>query len=328
MMRRDRKGRRKLKGQFMHIAIVGAGISGLACAELLRDAGHSVRLFDKGRGPGGRMATRRVATACGEASFDHGAQYFTARTDEFRAAVTAWEAAGVAAPWPIAGDDAWVGAGAMNGIVKAMAARLDVAFGVTVTGFDRSAGQWRVRHDQGFEGPFDALVVAIPAEQAAVLLSLHDFGMAQVALRARSQPCWTAMFAFAEPLEATHAPVRDIGIINWAVRNSAKPGRSGPESWVVQAQPEWSRQWLEASSEQVATDLLEHLCEALGVPLAQPLAAMAHRWRFAMSSGTGDEALWCEDKAIGACGDWLIAPRVESAWHSGRALAQRILGEA
>ena len=310
----------------MDIAIVGAGIAGLACADLLQDAGHLVRLFDKGRGPGGRMATRRVETSHGQVSFDHGAQYFTARSPDFCAQVATWVDTGVALPWPAAAEDAWVGAPAMNAIVRAMANRHDVSFGITVAGIERAEAGWSVRHAGGKQGPFDAMVFAIPAEQTAALISLHDFPMAQVALRARSQPCWTGMFAFSEPLAAGDAPIRDVGIINWAVRNRAKPGRRGPESWVVQAQPDWSRDWLEEPADKVSAELLAHLGKALGIEMLQPLSATAHRWRYAMSSGTGDEALWCPDKALGACGDWLIAPRVECAWLSGRALANRILG--
>src|SRR3990167_5715659 len=77
------------------IAIIGAGIAGLACARRLQLAGVSVTLIDKSRGPGGRMSTRR-----GEQwQCDHGAQYFTARQPLFRAEVQRWLKAGVAARW-------------------------------------------------------------------------------------------------------------------------------------------------------------------------------------------------------------------------------------
>ena len=62
----------------MRIAIVGAGLAGLSCAQALRAGGADVQLFDKGRGVGGRMATRRVDTPLGPATFDHGAQFLTA----------------------------------------------------------------------------------------------------------------------------------------------------------------------------------------------------------------------------------------------------------
>ena len=93
----------------MRIAIVGAGIAGLSCAHALQADGNTVTVFDKGRGPGGRMATRRVDTALGTIAFDHGAQYFTARDPAFVQTVVRWSEESVAARWPAAGDDAWVG---------------------------------------------------------------------------------------------------------------------------------------------------------------------------------------------------------------------------
>lgn len=102
----------------MRIGIVGAGMAGLACAEELTSLGHEVRLFDKGREPGGRMSTRRIPTSAGEANFDHGAQYFTVRDDAFQQKVAAWISEGAAAPWPPAGSDAYVGVPAMNAPVR------------------------------------------------------------------------------------------------------------------------------------------------------------------------------------------------------------------
>ncbi|OYX00993.1 MAG: deoxyribodipyrimidine photolyase, partial [Caulobacter vibrioides] len=84
----------------MKIAIIGAGMAGLSCAQALSAAGHAVQVLDKGRGPGGRMSTRRIKTPQGQVSFDHGAQFFTVRDPEFAARAAAWQAAGVAAPWP------------------------------------------------------------------------------------------------------------------------------------------------------------------------------------------------------------------------------------
>ena len=96
------------------IAIIGAGMAGLSCAVALARRGHKPVLFDKGRGPGGRMATRRADVNGTEVRFDHGAQYLTARDPRFVEAVEGWQSAGIVAPWPAAGEDAYVGTPAMN----------------------------------------------------------------------------------------------------------------------------------------------------------------------------------------------------------------------
>ncbi|MFM5893082.1 MAG: NAD(P)/FAD-dependent oxidoreductase [Novosphingobium sp.] len=308
----------------MKVAIIGAGMAGLACADALCAAGHTVALFDKGRGAGGRMSSRRLATPLGEVTLDHGAQYFTARDPGFRRLVASWQGLGIAAPWPAAGSEAWVGMPAMNAVIKAMAAPHAVSWGCQVTALHRRDGRWTLLRAAGELGPFDAAVLAIPAEQAAALLSLHDFAMARTALTARSQPCWTGMFVFGESLGPVPPVIRNAGMIAWAARNSAKPGRSATEAWVVQASADWSRVHFDAPPAAVAELLLEALAEAFGTALPVAVGASAHRWAYALSAGTGDGALWNPAIGLGVCGDWLLGPRVECAWLSGRAMAQKL----
>lgn len=309
----------------MRIAIVGAGMAGLSCADGLTQIGHDVTLLDKGRGPGGRMSTRRSDTPLGEVCFDHGAQYFTARDPGFRRQVDAWAAQGVVASWPLPAPDAWIGVPGMNAVIKAMADGRDVHWGVHVDRMERQGGGW-VLHAGGaaFAG-FDAVVLAIPAEQAVPFLSLHDFTMAREAMLARSQPCWTAMFTFAQPLAGGRDMVRDTGFLGWAARSNAKPGRSGPEGWVVQARPEWSAANIERPADEIAALLLAELAAALNARLPAPVTASAHRWRYAMCAGLGLGALWNPQSGLGVCGDWLLGPRIECAWLSGQDLARRIM---
>jgi predicted NAD/FAD-dependent oxidoreductase len=304
----------------MDVAIVGAGMAGLACAEALGAAGVRTALFDKGRAPGGRMSTRRIATTAGEAAFDHGAQYFTVRDAAFRARVERWQAMGLAAPWPAAGPDAWVGTPGMNAPVKQMAAAVPVRWSAQIDAIAREADRWRVA-----DGLFDAVLVAVPAEQAAPLLQPWQPGFADQAAQTRSAPCWTVMAAFAERLPIEADVLREAGIIGWAARNSAKPGRAGPESWVIQAGPDWSRDHLEETPPDVVAPLLAAFGARAGVVLPTPLAAVAHRWRYARAGNAGAGALWDAGLRIGACGDWLLGPRVEAAWLSGTRLAAAVL---
>ena len=309
----------------MDFAIIGAGIAGLACADILSAAGHSVALFDKGRGPGGRSSTRRLHTSLGEVTFDHGAQYFTARDAAFRQLVDEWRNLGVATPWAPAGAGAWIGVPGMNAIVKQMASFHLVAWGHLVTGMVRKTDGWWLMGATGETGPFHAIVLAIPAEQAAAILALHDFSMTRIALMARSQPCWTGMFVFDRPLEGLPTVIRNSCEIAWATRNSAKPGRPEPESWVVQANAKWSSARMEETSKHISSLLLAALSRAAGSAIPPPVAAEAHLWRYALSAGTGDGALWNRNIRLGVCGDWLLGPRIECGWLSGRILAQRCL---
>ena len=310
------------------VAIVGAGISGLSCAAELQAAGYGVTLFDKGRGPGGRMSSRRFSTPLGEAVADHGAQYFTARDPAFLTQVQEWESAGIVAPWPDISEDVWVGVPTMNQIVRHMAATLNVHWNMRITTASQTHNGWTLSgEDQQIDGPFDILVLAIPSEQAVTILAQHDFGMAREAMLARFQPCWTAIFAFDAPLPTDASHLRDGDVIGWASRETNKPGRAGLERWVVQASASWSADCLEEPAEDVAEALLTALAKELRLPPLQPIAQSTHRWRFAMSTGLGTGSLWNSHIGLGVCGDWLLGPRIECGWLSGRHLSGKILVE-
>lgn len=308
----------------MRVGVVGAGMAGLACAEGLARQGHEVVLLDKGRGPGGRMSTRRMQTALGEAQFDHGAQYFTVRDQGFRVRVEAWIAEGVVAPWPAAGNDAYVGVPAMNSPVRRMAQGFSVRWSTLVTKVESAAPGWRLFVESGEVFEVDTAVIAAPAEQTAALLTTAAPDLASRADAATSQPCWTLMLAFSAPVAVVRDCWRGEDVIGWAARNSAKPGRSGPESWVVQATPDWSRRHLEADPDWVAATLTAALSNTLGVALSDSVGIASHRWRFARSAVDGSGAILDRDRRLGICGDWLIGPRVEAAWVSGASLAQRV----
>lgn len=310
----------------MKIGIVGAGMSGLACAEALAAQGHTVTLLDKGRGAGGRMSVRRMATPLGEAAFDHGAQYFTIRDPRFHARAADWIAAGCVAPWPAAGPDAYVGTPGMNAPVRQMAAAFPVQWGARVTQLSRQGKTWRLGVENGDAVEVDVVVVALPAEQAADLTEPVAPAMAAHAAATRTHPCWTVMAAFAERLPTPTDCWRgaDAEPLGWAARNVSKPGRTGPESWVLQGGPDWSRETLERTPEDVTAVLLAALATRIGVDLPPLIAQGAHRWRYARSGAEGSGALWDPELRLGLCGDWLIGPRVEAAWLSGTALADRI----
>lgn len=312
----------------MKVGIVGAGIAGLACAAGLTAAGHDVVLFDKGRGPGGRMSTRRVPTPLGEAHFDHGAQYFTARDPRFAALVGGWAADGVAAPWPAAGPDAYVGTPAMNAPIRHLAAPHIVQWSTLVSEVLPDRGGWRLNLADGGAVEVDLAVIAVPAEQAAGLLAGPAPDLAATAAASVSDPCWTVLAAFAEPVSATADCHRgaDGDVLGWAARNSAKPGRTGPQSWVLQGGPAWSLAHLDDDPGAVTAALLAAASEALGAPLPEPLVTVAHRWRYARCAPGGTGPVFDADRRLGVCGDWVLGPRVESAWLSGVSLAEAVTG--
>ena len=301
-------------------------MAGLACGRGLVDAGHEVALIDKGRGPGGRMSSRRVAVGSGEVVFDHGAPFFHVSDPAFAEQVLRWRAEGHVAPWSPAGEGAWVGTPSMNGPLRAMAADLDVQWGARVEQLAHAPEGWSVVTDSGGVCKADSVVVALPEEQASVLLEPVNAGFTAHMQGAGSSPCWTLMQAFSAPLPFLQDCIRgdDNTALGWAVRNSAKPGRAGIEAWVVHAGSAWSARHLDLPPDQVEAAMTSALFEAIGVAPRVPVARAVHRWRYARSRPQGLCVLWNPLLMLGVCGDWLLGETVESAWLSGTCLAQQM----
>lgn len=299
-------------------------MSGLSAATALVPCGQGIIVLDKGRGPGGRMATRRADTGGVQTSFDHGAQYFTARDPAFCKAVAGWEAAGAAARWPAAGDDAWVGTPGMNACVKHMAAVLDVRWGVRAHRLSRVGALWQVETD-GAVFRAAAVLVAVPAEQAAQLLADAAPDLSAQAAAVVSAPCWAVMAGFCARLPLPDTFRAAAGPVSWAARNSAKPGRSGMEAWVIHASPERSLGLIDCPKDEASETLLADFFAATGIAPVPPQHLDAHRWLYAQpEAGKGGGALFDPARGIGIAGDYLHSPRVEGAWLSGRDLAERL----
>ena len=240
----------------------------------------------------------------------------------------AWRAAGLIAPWPAAGEHAFVGTPGMSAPAAAMARGLDVRSDVRIGGLERREEGWCLL-GEGVDADFyEAVVVTVPAEQVAALVGPWDARMAAHADTTHSAPCWTLMAAYASRLPLDADVLRDMGPIGWAARNSAKPGRTEPESWVIQGSPDWSRDHLEDEADHVTLLLLDALAKAARAHLPSPIATRAHRWRYAQCGRTTDGdggPIWNDAMKLGACGDWTSGPRIEAAWMSGHRLAQTIL---
>ncbi len=313
-------------------------MAGLACAGALHAGGAALTVFDKGRGVGGRLATRRVDGL----QFNHGAQYASAHGPAFQAVLAGMGEAGDAAPWPAACGGRWAGTPGMSAMARHMAG---LGVGAVqamrhVAHLARAPEGWMVRHldaattrpglvtQQGGEvaGPFDAVVLALPAPQAGGLLHSLAHPFAAEADRVGMAPCWTLMLALQEAaLEAADLPP-PAGALAWIARDSSRPGRSrAPECWVANAGAGWSRDHLEMEAGEVSRLLVRDFATATGLHQV-PAYAAVHRWRYALADAPlGRPALWDAGAGLGVCGDWCLGRRVEDAYTSGRALADSMI---
>ncbi|MDO9597525.1 MAG: NAD(P)-binding protein [Azoarcus sp.] len=323
-----------------HAAVVGAGIAGLSCATLLQSAGFAVSVFDKSRGPSGRMSTwRGDGWQC-----DHGAQYFTARQPDFRAEVARWQHAGVAASWRprlhILGDpsahvpdpdlERFVGLPRMSAPCRFLADGLDIEVGTTIRQLQRRADGWHLRSaERGWlERSFDVVLLALPAPQAAPLLSGVAADLAVLAGQVVMRGAWALMLRFSAPLELPFdAAFVNSGPLRWIARDNSKPGRGAAETWLLHANAAWSEAHMEDDADRVSTILQQAFADLVSVTggLPEAPAWVAHRWRYADgATPLNHSCLWHAGSRIGLCGDWLNGGKVEGAWLSGRELGERV----
>jgi hypothetical protein len=329
----------------MKIAIVGAGIAGLSAARALVDRGHDVIVFEKGRGPGGRVATSRLrgiemprGFAGSTLAFDHGAQYFTVRDSRFASLVAQWERDRVAAPWngrivtfdaegwddleasPTAkasgdkGTVRYVGTPGMNAIALAMAEGLNITY------------DQRVESLEPLLSTLDHVVVAVPAPRAMPLVS-HVPSLAERLAPVMMPPSWTVMAAFEERVAARFdAAFVNGSALGWIARNTSKPKRDWKvDTWVLQATTAWSAAHADDRPDDVGSFLMEVFEDLIRAGLPRAFYATVHRWRHAAADPPlAAGALHDATARITVCGDWCRGSRIEDAYVSGVNAAELI----
>jgi predicted NAD/FAD-dependent oxidoreductase len=325
------------------VAVIGAGIAGLACARELLARGAWVTVFEQNRMPGGRAATRDVDAG----SFDHGAQYFTVSHHRFEPIAQAWLDRRLVRRWrgrivafsngvlvdKTSPTERFVGTPGMSAIGRALMEGLEVRLNTRVQRMDRRGGLWLLYDDRGRElsvSGFDAVCLAVPSPQAVQLLA----GQSSLGLTLAAvdwEPCWAAMLALsrASGVDFDGAFVNDDPILGWIGRDSAKPGRATvagvAERWVLHARPRWSRQYASMEEAQAAQWLVRAFSARVGRPVA-PQYLAAFRWRYATPvNPLPTRFLWEAQERIGVAGDWCNGPRVEGAYLSGQALAEAVV---
>ena len=314
-------------------------MAGLSCAQALKSEAVQVRVFDANEDPGGRMASLRTQTPLGIIRWDVGVQFFTAHSEAFGEVVDQWVQQEAVAEWTgrfVSVDPAtktispnqrtpFVGMPSMTGLVRHMARDVSIDWGRDVSAIKGEPKNWTlVFSDEREEGPFEAVVAAVPAPIAAKLLAPVSTELAEQAEEAAFAPCLALLLAFEEWQPAFSGAEVVAGPISWISNNGSKPGRPATPSIVVHGSPDWSRTHFQLPKE----DIIEQLGIAffeICPDAARPVYAGLHVWPYARVTKPAPIAsAWDAARGLGSCGDWHIGARVEAAWTSGALLAQKI----
>ncbi len=313
--------------------VVGAGLAGLAFARQVQAAGATVQLLDKGRGVGGRAATRRF----GDARVDHGAQFFTARSPEFQAVVNEGLKGGWIREWYRSipewkdgaihtrpeGHPRYACPEGISALPKFLAQGLTVTTEAEVQELAWEDIGYVATTKDGRQFAGTTLILNVPPVQlltlAELLLTHED---AEKIATATLEPCW-ALLALLEsdiPLDWPALELTEHPVFSWIARDHTKRGDGAPPTLVAHTSPSWTVAHLEESQAQVEAALsseLELLLGSLALTKMQ-----AHRWRYAKPvTALGQPYFWDGARQIGACGDWCEGGRVEGAFLSGLQLA-------
>lgn len=320
------------------VAIIGAGLSGLVVARHLRDAAH-ISLFEKSRGVGGRMATRYANGY----EFDHGAQFFTARTAAFREFLQPLVDNRVVTNWTVRfaeldrervrdirswGKDYphYVGAPRMNAVGKFLSQGLDMRTSTRIVEARRDNARWALLDSDGnAHDGFDWLVLTAPAPQTAVLASGIP-ALLELSQARDMRACFALMLGFAEALELPWqaAVVRDADI-SWISVNSSKPERGDSFAMVIHSTNAWADRHVDEDPEYIRSHMIDEASGVCGVDLRLADHCSLHRWRYAnIDKQSGPDNFVDIDAQLGACGDWFVRGRVEAAFTSAHSLARQL----
>ncbi len=309
----------------MRVVVVGAGIAGVACARELVARGADVRVLERARGVGGRLAVHRHDGR----PADIGAAYFTVSDPDFEHQVSGWSAAGLARPWterlavfhgwqpgdPTTGPMRWAAPGGLRTLVEDMAESLDVETGRTV---ERVGPGPRVDGQEA-----DAVVVAMPDPQAERILDPASPAAAAVAGRVWNPVlALTAGFLRRTWPDLPAAFVNDHPTLALVADDGSRRGDGAPVL-VAHSTAAVARAH-DADPAGAAPEMTDAVARLLDLPDG-PEWTHVHRWRFAAPAASREATFHLGDDGIALAGDGWGRSRVETAYLSGLHLARALV---
>ena len=317
------------------VLIIGAGLAGLSAANDLIQAGYNVLVVDKGRGLGGRLAGRRI----GEATFDHGAQFMTAREARFKGVVAEWIQAGVAEEWYRSypgqpnSHPRYRGVPTMTAIAKHLAIDMTVMRGTKADSISQQGNRWMAMLDNGETVVAKKMLITSPVPQTMDLLATGNIVLPADKLarlsRIQYEPCIAVMAVLDGPtaIEAPGAISLEKGPISWLSDNLQK-GVSKIPAVTIHGSAEFSAHQFERDHMEAGQRLIDIATPFLGT--AKVTEYQVHGWRYSKPTVVDDAPCMLASEAsdlppLALAGDAFAGPRFEGAVQSGWAAAKRLM---
>jgi hypothetical protein len=324
------------------IIIVGSGMSGITAAKKLQDNGFNVKLIDKGRGIGGRMASRRIPNSKGEEGvFDFGAQYFTVKSEKFKILHDKLIKENIVQKWSNGFKTAegldkrnsvarFIGRRGIRDIAKNLAADLNVLKQTKVESLEEEGKKWKVNLEDGESLFTDAVIFTSPVPQSLQLVKLSDIQLPKNIKENLEKIKYLSCYAVMAVLNDKPRIPEPGGLwfgspkVRWIADNKKK-GISKIESATILTGSKFSEENWELSDEEILESLNPEIEEWIGYENIQKYHV--HRWRYSQPIIFYDEnsLLLEEPLPLGFAGDAFFASRIEGAYESGLNIAERFI---
>ena len=287
------------------------------------------------------MATRSAAPF----EFDHGAQYFTCRTDTFKNFLLPYLANEIVAEWKpkiltlekdkksfkrLWYESHYVAQPRMTTLVKTMAAPIDIKLKTKIGRVERQNDRWRLVNDEGevVGESFDWVISAIPAMQAQEIFDASDVKLSGLS-HVEYSPCFALLVGLASTVQLNFdAAYVKNSPIKWIAVNSTKIGRSTHKALVIHSCNTWARDNLEGKLSHIKAQLIDELKALMGLSANDLNHIDIARWRYAKVSEEAPQGVYLNTSLkIAACGDWCFGNRVEDSFLSAIRLSKKLTEE-
>ena len=322
-----------------HIAVIGAGLSGITIASIIKEK-FKVEVFEKSRGVGGRMSTRKELPFI----FDHGAQFFKIESNDFKNFVAELIAQQIISPWKLKlayfeGDNLkkikmiqkkhkfYVGVPSMDSIVKYMSKDLCVNLNTKIERIIKQGDKWYI-YDQNKKrhGHYDWIIISLPAEQSLELIA-KTICFHSLIKKIKMVGCISLMVGLNKSLNLDYdAALIKNKDIAWLALNNSKPHRKKNTCLLINSSYEYAKKNSNSSKIKVQKHLLNETRNLINSNLSDAELLKVHQWKYVEAKNHPAEDYFIDrDQKIGVCGDWFINSRVEGAFLSAKKLSNEIL---
>lgn len=317
----------------MDIAIMGGGLAGISAARYLKEAGHAPFVIEKSRSIGGRMATRRI----NEGKADHGAQFFTVRTDSFQSQIEEWLNKEIIQEWFTDKYPRYRGVDGMNPLLKKIGEDIPVSLEEKIIRLESDGNTVTLASENGELFIADAAVITAPVPQILTLVEQSALGLSEkirAQLAAGSyNPCLVGLFELKNSLPLNQSGILDENLpegIDKVISNEQK-GISSTPILSVYMDSNWSTSHYQQEDQLI----LEEMISLLSSFDCEITSSQLKKWRYAEAAHVYRQPyLQFDEYPIFAAGDAFLSSsdssgraRIESAFLSGKAVAEKLLSD-